>query len=70
MSLQRAKENQQKVDLATQILQRKCAEAKAMRKEKKKNNKIKFKMEVEHVKNNIEKRDEIWYQQKVRKMNK
>jgi hypothetical protein len=55
-----------KSDLANQLLERKIEEAKLQRKQKKIIDKTKFRQEVDIVRNNIEKRDEIWYRQKVK----
>ena len=51
--------------MAEVIFQEKIIEAKRRRKESKKMEKMKFKNEVEIVRRNIEKRDEIWKQQQL-----
>ena len=47
-------------EIAENIQLQKIEEAKHMRKISKKNSKIKFRQEVDVVKKNMEKRDEIW----------
>ena len=55
----------EKSGLADDITLNKIEEAKQMRKVSKKNQKIKFRHEVDVVKQNMEKRDEIWKQHQL-----